>query len=437
MGKLRGLVQCRIAGAGLEICCLELQGHGQSGEPVLLGAPRNPFGQLPENALKRVVSADIVVECCFRADALGFIFDGNAARVLASCEMKQSRSHHAIAAQEFGPEYGYYSAAATHAFGATRHMHLYGTKKDHFGAIAVAFREHALRNPQAMMKKPLTMADYHNQRSIVWPFGLLDCSLRSDAAGAMIVTSRERAKDLKQPPVVIKGFGTHNNLRGWFMDDNMVVTAAKKSGETAYKMAGMGPRDMEMAMIYDSFTITVLATLENLGFCKPGEGGAFVSGGRIGLGGELPLNPDGGGLSSNHPGMRGIFLVIEAVKQLRGECGERQVANAGIALAHGTGGTLGVAHSGATLILGPVMVSLSDDLAAFLHRTFVGGDRVALVLGDLVDHADVGMAERGGHPRLAKEAVARLFVGRVGGKHLEGHRAMKPQIFGQEHFALF
>lgn len=117
-------------------------------------------------------------------------------------------------------------------------------------------------------------------------------------------------------------------------------------------MAGVSHSDLDLAMIYDSFTITVLATLENLGFCAPGEGGDFVAGGRIGLGGEIPVNPDGGGLSSNHPGMRGIFLVIEAVKQLRGECGDRQVADARIALAHGTGGTIGDKHSGATLVLG-------------------------------------------------------------------------------------
>ena len=117
-------------------------------------------------------------------------------------------------------------------------------------------------------------------------------------------------------------------------------------------MAGVTHDDIDLCMIYDSFTITVLATLENLGFCKVGEGGSFVGDGRIRLGGALPVNPDGGGLSSNHPGMRGIFLVIEAVKQLRGECGARQVDGARLACVHGTGGTLGVAHSGATLILG-------------------------------------------------------------------------------------
>jgi acetyl-CoA acetyltransferase len=128
--------------------------------------------------------------------------------------------------------------------------------------------------------------------------------------------------------------------------------AARQSGERALRMAGVTHDDVDLAMIYDSFTITVLLTLENLGFCKPGEGGAFVSGGRIGLGGVLPTNLDGGGLSSNHPGMRGIFLVIEAVKQLRGECGERQVADAETALVHGTGGLLTTQHSGATLVLG-------------------------------------------------------------------------------------
>jgi acetyl-CoA acetyltransferase len=116
-------------------------------------------------------------------------------------------------------------------------------------------------------------------------------------------------------------------------------------------MAGLTPNDVDLCTIYDSFTITVLSTLENLGFCEIGEGGPFVEGGRIGLGGALPVNPDGGGLSSNHPGMRGIFLVIEAVRQLRGGLGERQVEGAEVALAHGTGGTLGVSHSGATLLL--------------------------------------------------------------------------------------
>jgi len=133
---------------------------------------------------------------------------------------------------------------------------------------------------------------------------------------------------------------------------DLTNAAAKQSGPKALARAGVAHKDVDMAMIYDSFTITVCVTLESLGFCQKGEGGAFVQNGRIGLGGELPINTDGGGLSSNHPGMRGIFLVIEASKQLRGECGERQVKDCNLALCHGTGGTLGLRHSGATLVLG-------------------------------------------------------------------------------------
>ena len=127
--------------------------------------------------------------------------------------------------------------------------------------------------------------------------------------------------------------------------------AARQSGEDAFRMSGLSRDDVDLCTIYDSFTITVLLTLECLGFCKPGEGGGFVENGRIGLGGALPVNPDGGGLSSNHPGMRGIFLVIEAVRQLRGDCDQRQVEGAEIACVHGTGGILGLWHSGATLLL--------------------------------------------------------------------------------------
>ena len=173
----------------------------------------------------------------------------------------------------------------------------------------------------------------------------------TDGGGAIVVTSTERARDLRQTPVLVLGCGeavAHPEIGS----PDLLTVAGAQSGARAFGMAGVRPADIDLAMVYDSFTITVLATLENLGFCARGEGGDFVSGGRIGLGGELPVNPDGGGLSNNHPGMRGIFLVIEAAKQLRGECGDRQVAGARLAVAHGTGGTLGVSHSGATLVLG-------------------------------------------------------------------------------------
>jgi acetyl-CoA acetyltransferase len=172
--------------------------------------------------------------------------------------------------------------------------------------------------------------------------------LRSDAAGAVIVTSRERARDLGQPPVSIKGFGSFNNLRGWFADDNMVTTAAKNSGEAAYRMAGLGPDDVDIAQIYDCFTYMVLTQLEDYGFCKKGEGGPFVASGALRMGGRLPTNTSGGQLSEAHA--EGMLQVVEGARQMRHIYpAERQVAGAEIALVSGHGGNQ-VCHS--TLILG-------------------------------------------------------------------------------------
>ena len=242
------------------------------------------------------------------------------------------------------------TTVGSYALVAQRHMHEYGTTSEQLAEISVTMRRHAGLNPDAKMRKPITVDDVLGSRVISTPLHLLDCCIISDGGGAIVVTSAERARDLAKRPVLLQGCGEavcHQEIGA----PDMLTIAAKQSGAQAIAMAGVTHDDIDLCTIYDSFTITLLITLENLGFCKPGEGGAFVSGGRIGLGGALPVNPDGGGLSSNHPGMRGIFLVIEAVRQLRGECGERQVANAELALAHGTGGTLGVAHSGATLVL--------------------------------------------------------------------------------------
>jgi acetyl-CoA acetyltransferase len=238
-----------------------------------------------------------------------------------------------------------------YAMAAQRHMHEYGTTSDQLAEIAVSTRRHASLNPAAKMRKPIAIEDVLESRVISDPLHLLDCCIISDGGGAIVVTSLERARDLAKPTVRLLGSGEavwHQELGA----PDLLTVAARQSGEEAFQSAGITHDDVDLAMVYDSFTITVLVTLESLGFCKPGEGGDFVSGGRIGLGGALPVNLDGGGLSSNHPGMRGIFLVIEAVKQLRGECGERQVEGARIALAHGTGGLLTTLHSGATLILG-------------------------------------------------------------------------------------
>ncbi len=177
-------------------------------------------------------------------------------------------------------------------------------------------------NPNAKYRDPITVEDVLASRIISSPLHLLDCCIISDGGGALVLTSVERARDLAQPPVVILGGAEAVQHHGIGRRDLLDI-AARQSGPLALERAGVAHADIDMAMIYDSFTITVLATLESLGFCKPGEGGAFCADGRIGLGGALPINTDGGGLSSNHPGMRGIFLVIEATKQLRRSRGAR------------------------------------------------------------------------------------------------------------------
>ena len=238
-----------------------------------------------------------------------------------------------------------------YALVAQRHMHEFGTTSEQLAEIAVTTRRHASLNPLAKFRDPITVDDVLASRVVSSPLHLLDCCMISDGGGAIVVTSAERARDLKKKPVHILGaaetcYHTSAGMR------DLTDAAAKQSGPKALARAGVAHKDINMAMVYDSFTITVCVTLESLGFCKKGEGGSFVQNGRVGLGGALPINTDGGGLSSNHPGMRGIFLVIEATKQLRGECGERQVKDCQLALCHGTGGTLGLRHSGATLILG-------------------------------------------------------------------------------------
>lgn len=249
--------------------------------------------------------------------------------------------------QEFGPEYGYFGAVAAHAFGAQRHMHEFGTTRDDFAEIAISFREHALKNPQAQVRERLSRDGYFNARLIVSPFGLHDCSLRSDGAGAVIVTSAERARDLKSHPVMIRGFGTQNNLTGWFAGENMIRTAAIQSGQAAYHMAGIGPAEIDTVQLYDCFTYMVLVQLEDYGFCRKGEGGPFVRGGALRLDGDLPANTSGGQLSEAH--VEGMLQIVEAVRQLRREYSPgRQVEDAEIALVSGHGGNQ-VCHS--TLIL--------------------------------------------------------------------------------------
>jgi acetyl-CoA C-acetyltransferase len=246
----------------------------------------------------------------------------------------------------FGP-----TIVGSYALCAQRHMHHYGTTSEQLAEIAVTMRRHAVLNPHAKYREPITVDDVLASRLISSPLHLLDCCMISDGGGAVVLTSRARARDLKKRPVVILG-GAEAVRHHGLGERDLLDIAARQSGPLALSRAGIQHADIDCCMVYDSYTITVLMTLEALGFCKPGEGGAFCADGRLGLGGELPTNTDGGGLSSNHPGMRGIFLVIEATKQLRGERGPAQVGDAEVALVHGTGGMLGQRHSGVTLILG-------------------------------------------------------------------------------------
>jgi acetyl-CoA acetyltransferase len=236
-----------------------------------------------------------------------------------------------------------------YALAASRHMAEYGTTREQLAEVAVAARSWALMNPVAWEKKPLTIAEVLASRLVSDPLTVRDCCLVTDGGGAVILTRADRAKSLRQQPAFILGAGaTTTHLQISAMPD-LTVTGAKQSGEAAFAMAKLGPADVDVAELYDAFTINTILFLEDLGFCPKGEGGRFVEGGAIAPRGRLPVNTNGGGLSYCHPGMYGIFLLIEAVRQIRGECGERQIEGCETALAHGNGGVL---SSQATVILG-------------------------------------------------------------------------------------
>ena len=247
--------------------------------------------------------------------------------------------------------YGVAFPPAAYALAATRHMHQYGTTSEQLAEIAVATRHWASLNPRALHRDLITIDDVLNSQMIAYPFHLLDCCLVTDAGGAVVLTSVERARGLGVPAVEVLGSSvahTHHMISA--MPD-LTETPARISGAAAFAQSGLTPSDVDVAELYDSFTYTVLATLEDLGFCAKGEGGAFVSGQRTAPGGDFPLNTSGGGLSYTHPGMFGMFLLIEAVRQLRGECGPRQVSGAQVALVNGMGGYL---SSAATAVLGRI-----------------------------------------------------------------------------------
>ena len=254
---------------------------------------------------------------------------------------------------ELGAQYevpfGVVGAPYSYSLACMRHMAQYGTTKEQLAEIAVQTRQWAAMNPKALMRDPITVDDVLNSRMISYPFNILDCCLVTDAGGAVVVVSPERARDLPKKPVWVLGMGEAHDHQMISQMPDLTRTTARLSGPKALGMAGVGLDDIDLAMLYDSFTYTVLVTLESLGFCKPGEGGEFVTGGRLGPGGSLPTNTNGGGLSYTHPGAYGMFLLLEATRQLRGECGQRQVDNCQVALVNGTGGAL---SSTGTLVLG-------------------------------------------------------------------------------------
>jgi acetyl-CoA acetyltransferase len=238
---------------------------------------------------------------------------------------------------------------SSYALAAARHMHTYGTTRENLADVALAARAWANLNPHAFARGPLTREDVLAAPMISDPLTRSDCCLVTDGGAALVLTRAERAADLPRPPVYVLGTGTAVSHRQIAAMPDLTTTAAVESSRRAYAMAGIDAKDVDHVMVYDAFTITTVLFLEDLGFCGKGEGGPFVSSGAIAPGGSLPVNTNGGGLSCNHPGMYGLFTLIEAAEQLRGQCGARQVEDANIAVAHANGGVL---SSQATAVLG-------------------------------------------------------------------------------------
>ena len=235
--------------------------------------------------------------------------------------------------------YGLFGAPSSYAMVAQRYRHEYGLKDEQLGAVAVTFRKHASMNDNAQFRTPITMEDYLNARYVAEPFRLNDCCPVSDGAAAVIVTSAERARSLRTTPVYISGIGQGHPAWDLPQRETWTTTGAAVSGPMAFRMAGIGPEDVDVVEFYDCFTIVPILTLEDYGFCKKGEGAAFVEGGdRIDFGGDLPMNTSGG--LNSETGMPGMQLIVEGVRQLRGECGPRQVEGAEVAVVSNQGGIM-------------------------------------------------------------------------------------------------
>lgn len=272
--------------------------------------------------------------------------------LIAYGSTQRSVSRAAASPREYNPyetPYKPFLPASAYALAASRHMHEFGTTREQLAEVAVAARQWALLNPVAWEKEPLSIQQVLEARMVSYPLSVRDCCLVTDGGGAVVMTSAARAKDLAKAPAFVLGAGECLSHASISRMPELTVTGAAVSGPQAYAMAGVGPADIDVALLYDAFTINVILFLEDLGFCPKGEGGRFVSGGAIAPGGRLAVNTAGGGLSYCHPGMYGLLLLIEAVRQLRGEAGARQVAKHDLAIAHGNGGVL---SSQVSVILG-------------------------------------------------------------------------------------
>lgn len=251
--------------------------------------------------------------------------------------------------QPYETPYDPLSPLSSYALAAARHMHQYGTRREDLAQVALAANQWARLNPEAQLREPATLEQILSARMVSDPLSVRDCCLVTDGAGAYVLVRAERARDLPRPPVYVLGNATAVWNRQISSMEDLTVTAAVESGRRAYAMAGVAPRDIDVVELYDAFTINTLLFLEDLGFCAKGEARDFIAGGAIAPGGRLPVNTNGGGLCCVHPGMYGVFIMIEAVRQLRGDAGARQVSGADLALVHGNGGTL---SSQSTAILG-------------------------------------------------------------------------------------
>ncbi|OBI10425.1 acetyl-CoA acetyltransferase [Mycobacterium scrofulaceum] len=250
---------------------------------------------------------------------------------------------------EWETPFGVMLPISAYALAANRHMATYGTTPEQLAQIAVDTRQWAALNERAHLREAITVRDVLDSGFLAEPLHKLECCLVTDGAAALVTTSAERARDLAKPAAFVLGAASAASHAMISQMPDLTVTPGAVSGPAAFRAAGLGPADIDVVELYDSFTITVLLALEDLGFCGKGEGGPFVADGALGPGGTLPGQTSGGGLSYTHPGAFGAFLLVEATRQLRGECGERQVSDAKTAVAHGTGGVLSATS---TVILG-------------------------------------------------------------------------------------